>query len=426
MAVYHLILLCILLANFIKEQHCEEVKWFTVESDEYEVTVGCDIELRWKILSFIQNFSFFKIDGNYSTEIITSETRTINKTEDRSFETKVLTIKNVTLKDAGVYRCKMDFTDVYQDTSLTVHDYKWLSDIKRMQVNLGQDVTIKWQFVTDAEQNVSIYKITRNKLFPFSAESQALIRWTNGVEINRINDDRMEFNLKENNNRKTVMLSLQNIVPDDFKYLYDIVIEISETCYKSERNVSFEEDLKFKWLHSSNTFTSTIHKDVELVWKYQSLKLANKIIIYKKIINSLEPKTQIVMWTTEDKFKHDQSNVKLIKSNIIHNNNDGELLRLHVKSPTNEDFNCIYTCQVYYGIVNFNESEIQLKLKGAAVYSNTTIVSTYLTKDVTFLWHYHYDFPAEAFIITRTDLSGVKIWINSQPSVHLLALIIFL
>ncbi|XP_055954246.1 uncharacterized protein LOC126808709 [Patella vulgata] len=417
MDVYHSILLCILLANFIEEHHSKELKWLTVESDQYEVTVGCDIDLRWRILTDIQNVSFFKIKGENITKIITNGKHTINKTEDGNFETIVLTIKNVTIKDAGLYRGKIDFIDAYRDTNLTVHAFKWMSDIKLMQVDLEQDVTIKWEYVSDAEHNVSIDMITPDKLFPFRTKSEVLVRWKNGVEINRINNDRMKFNLEETNSRRIVMLTLRKIVPDDFKRLYDIVIEFSETCSKSERNVTFEEDLKFQWLHSSTTSTSTIHKDVELVWKYQCLKLANRIIIYKKKMNSLEPKTQIVKWTTEDKFTLDQPNVELIKSYIIHNNNDGELLRLKVIFPTNDDFHCIYTCQVYYGIVNSNESEIQLNLKGATVYSNTTTVSDYLTKDVIFVWHYHYDFPAEAVIFTRTHLSdrkyGVGFWKKS-------------
>ncbi|XP_050397575.1 uncharacterized protein LOC126815713 isoform X2 [Patella vulgata] len=278
-------------------------EWSKVET----VITGCSTVLKWHIhndfndtITITRNnvklTSFLLKDENISISKPMEVKREVGETETVLH----FVINNATLEDTGHYICTLDKLHLYKHTQLTVIDFQWNNDDEPIKVRPGDDVTIKWEYMLLSRRlKKNIFLYTEDK----TGVVTMLAFWFNGVF--KSETTRMTFNLTKSENSfvENIYLTLYNTTTKDYNLSYYLKLDCHRGCAKSHQPITLIEDVGFKWIPVNPTPVKTsISRDVELMWNYQTEKSPNKIIITRK--NATNNKVEnIGMWTPERGFK---------------------------------------------------------------------------------------------------------------------------
>ncbi|XP_050416959.1 uncharacterized protein LOC126830606 [Patella vulgata] len=358
--------------------------------------VGCNAELIWEWPGKATRASVAKSQNSHEELRVESNDK---YRIDRTTERVTLTMYNVTMVDTAVYISRLGSEK--KDVNLAVTDFRWQNEIRTKYVRVGEAMTLLWAFVT----KVTARTIRLHRKLPSTngAPPQDLVQWENGAKKTLIEDNRMMFNLDKagNDDMYRVNFTIRDTKIDDLKYIYNIEVKFNDNCLKTEKPVELMEDFDFKWLPSQNSVISTIYQPVELVWKYHSLKLANKII-FTRYYNLTKKKTQLGMWTIERGFEYKADGIVFNKSNT----NQEETIIMTIKMVTNKDFDHFYECRVFCGILFNSVSGIELLAELPHISSDKRVIKSRPTENITFVWSFRYKFPVLWVILTRSNRSN--------------------
>ncbi|XP_050399740.1 uncharacterized protein LOC126816976 isoform X2 [Patella vulgata] len=383
---------------YVTVVRAESVVWVTTGKSEPVVLAGCNTQLDCDLHVEKYNVSLLKVNGFTENGLDKTDRYEIQKTATIQGQHITLNITNVTLQDAGIYRCKVDLTDHSKDINLTVIDFQWKSNMATMKVRVANNITMQWEYVSKAEFEYIF-------LFRKSMEDdnrRGLVKWEYGIEAERWKDDRMDLRLITNNSTK-IIFNLRTLVEDDLKYKYHLQLKYSDTCIISHKPVSLQEDIEFQWLSTVDRMTSTVSKNVTLLWKYESIKLANQIIFYK--FNTLTGQNrEIALWTKGGAFRQSPRQATALQFNKLPiGNTSGEIIRLTFIKPIDGDFDVIYKSKIFCGVAFTSVKGIELRAQRPSIYSEVGEIEGRLGDDIRFVWYYEYKYGIDTIIITRND-----------------------
>ncbi|KAK6167671.1 hypothetical protein SNE40_021643 [Patella caerulea] len=278
-------------------------EWSKVET----VITGCSTVLKWHIHNdFNDTITITRNNVKLTSFLLKDENISISKPmevkrEVGESETVLhFIINNATLEDTGHYICTLDKLHLYKHIQLTVIDFQWNNDDEPIKVRPGEDVTIKWEYILLSRQlKKDIFLYTEDK----TGVVTMLAFWFNGVFKSETN--RMTFNLttSENTFVEKIYLTLHNTTTKDYNLTYYLKLDCHQGCSKFHLPITLFEDVGYKWIPVNHAPVKTsIRRDVELMWNYETEKSPNKIIITRK--NTTNNKVEhIGIWTPERGFK---------------------------------------------------------------------------------------------------------------------------
>ncbi|KAK6186730.1 hypothetical protein SNE40_006009 [Patella caerulea] len=278
-----------------------------------------------------------------------------------------------------------------------------------MKVRVTNDITMQWEYLSKSVfQYILLYRKSKN-----DGTRRGLVKWQDGNTAERWVDDRMDFRLITNNSTK-IVFNLRNVDEDDFKYKYHLQLKYSDTCTISHKPVSLQEDIEFQWLYEVDRMTSTISTNVTLLWKYESVKLANKIIFYQ--LNKITGQNrEIAQWTKDGAFRQTHSQATVLQFDKLPiGNKSGEIIKLTIIKPIDGDFDVIYNCKIFCGVAFNSVRGIELRAQRPSIYSEVGEIEGLLGENITFVWYYEYKYGIDTIIITRHDKHNKEIMAIGQ------------
>ncbi|XP_050400961.1 uncharacterized protein LOC126817839 [Patella vulgata] len=400
----YIILIYLLSVTVVK---VEVVVWVTTSNSEPVVLAGCNIQLDCDLHVEKYDVSLLKVNGPKLHELGKTNGYDIQKTSTRQGQHISLNIRNVTLQDAGIYICKVGFTEHYTDINLTVTDFQWKGNKTTMMVGLGNDITMQWGYVSKAVfQYIFLYRKS-------NGTRRGLVKWEGGTEVERWDDDRMDLRLITNSSTN-IVFNLRNVDEDDLKYKYHLQLKYSDTCIISHKPVSLQEDIEFKWLSTVDRMTSTVSKNVTLLWKYESVKLAKKIIFYQ--FNKITGQNrEIALWTKDGAFRQTPRQATVLQFDKLPiGNRSGEIIRLILIKPIDGYFDLIYNCKIFCAVAFNSLKGIELRAQRPSIDSEVGEIEGRLGDNIRFVWYYGYKYGIDTIIITREEKHNKEIMAIGQ------------
>ncbi|XP_050409772.1 uncharacterized protein LOC126824567 isoform X2 [Patella vulgata] len=296
--------------------------------------VGFNVQLKWDVDVNIkeEDYSILKVENK-----ITKKLENTIKYPHRLDDTRlILTIKNVTLYDAGIYRCKLHASGEYKDINLKVEDweFQWIYTTNPMVSRLNKDILLVWKYRSLKLVN----EISFNRYSNYTKEGHRIGVWTTKdgfkSDVSNVKLDMSKYKAVDE-----LSLILINATKDDFNLIY--ICQISHGANVNQKGIQLE--IKKPTLYSkSSIITDCV---IEFQWYYDYDYPARAIIFNRQLHD--EP-LKVGFWI-DGRFKPTldggQDRVKFEKTDHLQG---GAHITLKLLNVTKDDFSYNYTCKCVF------------------------------------------------------------------------------
>ncbi|XP_050401176.1 uncharacterized protein LOC126818039 [Patella vulgata] len=339
----HFPLVCLVLL-----QGCLALKITSEKSDS--PLVGCDASLIWRLDK-----------QDYKTSITKQNQQLQNNEKYRIHETHdsktILTIRNVTLEDAGFYRCQIDSTKEYTDINLSISDFQWKTKIDTKTVVVGDGVSIIWKYQLDG--NIP----HRIRIYRHNGVMQDLFVWENDDETTIKSKIRMSVQrTKGEDGTFTLNLMVNYTVMVDLIYIYMVQLEFKDGCSKNSEPVSLtEKQLIFP---DTPIMESLPQEDVTFVWRYRYTYPA--LMVFLTRMKATNPKVDSIgYWHAEEFVSSLDNDTNRLTLNITERHVASDIegqITVKLRNASTGDFNYGYKCRIIFPNQHQSSNIIILKV----------------------------------------------------------------
>ncbi|XP_050391008.1 uncharacterized protein LOC126810087 [Patella vulgata] len=152
----------------------------------------------------VNNVTSFNI--KFLKKIIDPSTKHRITNETAGSHTKIsLVINQVSLEDAGIYKCYVNNFQQSIDRKLSVSEFSWIIEKKDVPGCVGEDLNLEWKFKTPQ---------VPDEVLAFKDKTRGLVKWSNG-RIEHAGWPRFDFNLTSNGTIWRILLTIRNLTSED-------------------------------------------------------------------------------------------------------------------------------------------------------------------------------------------------------------------
>ncbi|KAK6187049.1 hypothetical protein SNE40_006298 [Patella caerulea] len=324
--------------------------------------VGYDVQLKWDV-PLHRPYSIYKVENELTTNHLEDRTKYTHELHGTGI---VVTIKSVTLDDAGIYTCEVDVAGVYIDIyittfssniELTVIDWEdmWISTTNPVVSRLYKDVELVWKY----RYPIMVREITFIRYNNITEDEYKLGVWTaeDGFKTD-VRNVEMVKTIDEQN--VELRLTLENVMKDDVNLFY--ICQVSDGKNFNQNGIQL--DMEKPKVYSN---PPVIKDDViEFEWHYEYDYPAHSITFTRHL--NAEP-LNVGYWTKK-KFNPTldggKDRVKFDKKDRY--GGVGADLTLKLLNVTRDDFSYIYTCKCVFIDSESTAADVKIGLHSAQSY----------------------------------------------------------
>ncbi|XP_050408536.2 uncharacterized protein LOC126823620 isoform X2 [Patella vulgata] len=282
-----------------------------------------------------------------------------------------LTITNVSVEDAGIYRCILDLLNVHQDIKLIVNGdagFEWIPSTQApIKKTLNQDIELTWTYRTSKRIHKII--IYRTKDEESSPENVGVWTVGNGYKPDPSLSTDVHFSKNFTNDGGKVSIKLIRAIYKDFDLTYFCHvycegsfddkqgIELTShrpKCRAESKHIEAREKeaAVFKW-----SFEYPYGAVAVMFW----LETTNVVVSYANIQRKYVDDIGFWYMDTFELYSHFKGKFSFSKS--VPDIDGKEWITLTLRRVTRQDFNATYFCKVVHGDGQLSQCKVILTQK---------------------------------------------------------------